>query len=260
MSAESTIIDSLLGIDIDKSIGALERKAGATPLDPSQRKVAVALSNAKVKKALQQDILDPVQKFFISKLGELNRQTVIDINSGKKKMFKKAHYLRMQLTQSANTRLLDTIVEHVRGVRSFKDNVLSKTEPSVIYGLKVAYGKHASSTEPGAVHYTNASDAEDAAGNRLPEGLINGDLIFTGGSSNNIIYDGPVKNFFRDTLAKSEKAQQEDFVPVAPLIVLANEPIGVEYFGAKTASNATTIAFPAGNHFIEVNWFTLTLK
>lgn len=248
---DKTITDSLLGIDSDAVLAGL----GVT--DPNARKAANRFANMKVQRAMQRDLLSKPQKFILSKSSSLDEETKAQILKGGKQFFSTSFYLRSVITATANTELLGTNQNYVRGVRNFANGALSDTEPVIIHALKLAYGWDAAETEPGNIHYTNAYDAETPTAQRIPAGFLNGEVVFK--ANEKIVYRGPVKDFFRDSLSMSNSVPgKDDVVHVKPFILKPKEKVQVEFYGARNSADTSTISYPAGNHFVEASWFVET--
>lgn len=256
LTMKNTVTDSLLGLDNDSLLAGLEAQLGVA-LNPQQRKVATGLANAKVKRAMQQNLLTRAQKYVISKSEDLDEETKAQIAKGGKQFFATSFYMRRLITAVENLEILGSNTDYVRGVRNFAGAALSDTESVIIHALKIGYGWDATETEPGNIHYTNAYDAETSTGQRIPAGFLNGEVVFQ--ANEKVVYRGPVRDFFRDSLATGVKVPgKDDVVHIKPFILKPKQKVKVEYYGAKNAADTSVIAFPAGNHFAEFSFFVET--
>jgi len=256
---DTTVVDSLLGIEDDMVLAGLAEQIGKMPAH--QAKTAIRrFANRKVKKAFQNSLLTRGQRYLVASSSKLPKQIQTDISEGNSTFEAKDHYIRKQLTGGTNQELIISSESESVGQRSVDKANLSHVSPTVITKIRLAYAYDASDTDPGNKRYTNAQDAETGGSSptNVPLAFLNGEVEFSAGGKT--FYKGPVKRFFRDSLSVSGQVEgASDSVEIKPQLVLPGQTVQVEIRYALDSAGSA-IALDSGKHFCEVRWFTDVVK
>jgi hypothetical protein len=228
-------------------------------LSPGQKLAVNAYANQKANQVISNTLTTPGMRYLLAQNNNnaLPAEIRNDIRKGKARFVVDRKYFRKQVGAGSADELVKHSENEITGVRNINEGVLSDIAPVAISAIKVSYGFGGVGTEPANIAYTNASDAETGGTIpvAVPAALLNGELEFLNDTTGEVFLRCPVKNFFRDGLSVSGQVEGKmDALQIKPQLFQPKHKIQVKLRTARTLLDQP-IAFPVGNHFIEVQFF-----
>lgn len=218
----------------------------------ARRKIARTLA-IQIKRNNLTETQTRAMKFLISKVGELTEQTKRDLLGGRLQFQDADIYFRKRVTGGGIQVILDSTNVKRVGTSFIDKNFFPDRMNAVMSEIKVAYGYHATKTDPGDITYSTENPMTGGVG-LVPNGLVNGELEITGNDKPFVLL--PFSDFFKTGSIVQTDSPKRDFHPLQGLRLI-KELMPLNIIAKITDSLALSTD---KNHFLDVTWRTVITK
>ena len=233
--------------------GIMDESPDMAGVPISRRRAMARIMAEQVRNRSMTETQTRAMKFLVSKIGQLEDQTRKALLAGELVFQDADIYFRKRITGGGIQVILETTNIKRTGVSFIDKNSLPDRVNAVVSDIKMAYGYHATKTDPVDITYSTDNTVTGGVG-AVPNAIVNGELEIS--TNDRPIITLPCSGFFRTGGIVQTINSGNDFRTLQGLRLIKEQvPITINHKLADTLSLSTSV-----NHFIDITFKAVITK